>query len=155
MEAVRPAVLHWGCQWQGQTLCLYSDNSTTVAYIRKQGAPYSGTLFTKTVELLNLLDLHHINLTWTHLPESCKVTADALSRMNSPNSTEWRLSQETLNSLFCVLENPLVDMFATTANKVVPIFCVTLPGRDSMGGKRPINLLGQFRFSVCFHQLRW
>ena len=56
-------------------------------------------------------------------------------------------SQETLNSLFRALENPLVDMFATAANKVVPIF-VSLPARDSMGGRRPINLLGQFRFSV-------
>ena len=26
--------------------------------------------------------------------------------------------------------------------------CVSLPGRDSMGGRRPINLLGQFRFGV-------
>ena len=77
IEAVRLAVLHWVSQWQGETLRLYSDNSTTVAYIRKQGgAPYSGTLFTKTVELLNLLDLH-INLTPTHLPESRNVTADA------------------------------------------------------------------------------
>ena len=38
MEAVRLAVLHWGSQWQGQTLRLYSDNSTTVAYIRRQGS---------------------------------------------------------------------------------------------------------------------
>ena len=29
MEAVRLAVLHWGLQWQGQTLCLYTDTSTT------------------------------------------------------------------------------------------------------------------------------
>ena len=37
MEAVRLAVLHWCSQWQGQTLRLYSDNSTTVADIREQG----------------------------------------------------------------------------------------------------------------------
>ena len=56
-------------------------------------------------------------------------------------------SQETLNSLFCALENPLVDMFATAAESGSHL-CVTLPGRDNMGGRRPINLLGQFRFSV-------
>ena len=99
-------------QWQGQTLRLYFDNSMTIAYIQKKGAPDPG-LFTKTVELLNLFDLQHINLTQTHFPGSRNVTADALSRMNSPSPTEWRLPQETLNSLFCVLENPLVDMFAS------------------------------------------
>ena len=36
-------------------------------------------------------------------------------------------SQETLNSLFHALENPLVDMFATAANKVVPIFVSHFP----------------------------
>ena len=36
-------------------------------------------------------------------------------------------SQETLNSLFRALENPLVDMFATAANKVVPIFVSHFP----------------------------
>ena len=84
----------------------------TFAYIQKKGAPDPG-LFIKTVELLNLFDLQHINLTQTHFPGSRNVTADALSRMNSPSPTEWPLPQETLNSLFCVLENPLVDMFAS------------------------------------------
>ena len=36
-------------------------------------------------------------------------------------------SQETLNSLFRALENPQVDMFATAANKVVPIFVSHFP----------------------------
>ena len=88
-------------QWQGQTLRLYSDNSMTVAYIQKKGALDPG-LFTKTVELLNLFNLQHINLTQTHLSGSRNVTAVALSRMNSPSPTEWRLPQETFNSLFCV-----------------------------------------------------
>ena len=66
--------------------------------------------------------------------------------MNSPSPTEWRLPQETLNSLFC-LGNTLVNMFASQWS--VSHLCVTLPGWDSMGGKRPVNLLGQFRFGVC------
>ena len=59
-----------------------------------RGAPYSGTLFTKTVELLHLSDLHHIILTPTHLPESRNVTADALPIMNSPSPPEWRLHRK-------------------------------------------------------------
>ena len=49
----------------------------TVAYIQKKGAPDPG-LFTKTVELLNLFNLQHINLNQTYLPGSHNVTADAI-----------------------------------------------------------------------------
>ena len=48
----------------------------------------------------------------------------ALSRLNSPSPMEWGLPKATLHNLFSVLGTPLVDMFATTENKVTPV-CVS------------------------------
>ena len=45
LEAVRLALLRWGPQWRHQTVRVYCDNSTAVAYIRKQGGTHSQSLF--------------------------------------------------------------------------------------------------------------
>ena len=60
----------------------------------------------------------------THLPGARNVAADALSRLNTPGLTEWRLPQETLLRLFSALGTSLVDMFATAENRVTPI-CIS------------------------------
>ena len=96
LEAIRLAILHWGPQWHNQTVRVYCDNSTAVAYIRKQGWTHSISLFNKTLELFHILDRFVILLIPTHLPGARNVTADALSRINSPSPTEWRIPQETL-----------------------------------------------------------
>ena len=127
LEAVRLALLHWGPHWSNQTVRVYCDNSTAVAYIRKQGGTHSQALFHKTLELYQLLDQYVITLIPTHLPGARNVTADALSRLSQPSPTEWRLQTETLNKLFYVFGTPLIDMFATAENKVTPIFVSPYP----------------------------
>ena len=127
LEAIRLALLHWGLQWSHQTVRVYCDNSTAVAYIRKQGGTHSKALFHKTLELYQLLDQYVITLIPTHLPGARNVTADALSRLSQPSPTEWRLQQVTLNRLFYVFGTPLIDMFATAENKVTPIFVSPYP----------------------------
>ena len=88
---------------------------------------HSISLFHKTLELFLLLDQFGILLIPTHLPRARNVTADALSRLNSPSPTEWRLPQETLLNLFSVLGTPLVDMFATAENRATPIYVSPYP----------------------------
>ena len=127
LEAIRLALLQWGPQWHNQTVCVYCDKSTVVAYIRKQGGTHSISLFNKTLENFRLLDQFGILLIPTHLPGAKNTTADALSRRNSPSQTEWRLPQETLLNLFSVCGNPLMDMFATAENRVTPIYISPYP----------------------------
>ena len=55
------------------------------------------------------------------------MTADALSKINSPSPTEWRIPQETLHNLFSALGTPLVDMSATAENKVTPVCVLPYP----------------------------
>ena len=128
LEAVCLALLRWGPQWRHQTVRVYCDNSTAVAYIRKQGGTHSQSLFRKTLELFKILDQFVITLIPTHLPGARNVTADALSRLSQPSPTEWRLPTETLNKLFYAFGTPLMDMFATAANKVTPVFVSPYPG---------------------------
>ena len=98
-----------------------------VAYIHKQGATHSISLFNKTLELFHLLDQYVILLIPSHLPGARNATADALSRINSPSPTEWRIPQETLSNLFSVLGTILVDMFAMAKNNVTPVFVSPYP----------------------------
>ena len=104
-----------------QTVRVYCDNSTVVAYFRKQRGTDSISLFNKTLELFYLLDQFAI-LLFPHLPGARNVTADTLSRINSPSPTEWRIPKETLHNLFSVLVTPLVDMFAIVENKGIPVY---------------------------------
>ena len=127
LEAIGLAVLKWGPLWTNQTARIYCDNSTAVAHIRKQGGTHSRLFFHKTLEIFHLLDKFGILLIPTHLPRARNVTADALSRLNSPSPTEWRLPQETLLRLFSALGTPLVDMFATAENRVTPIYISLYP----------------------------
>ena len=127
LEAIRLALLRWRPQWTNQTVRVYWDYSTAVAYIRKQGGTHSQPLFQKTLELFNLLDQFMITLIPTHLPGARNVNADALSRLNQPSPTEWRLPTETLNRLFCAFGTPLIDMYATAENKVTPVFVSPYP----------------------------
>ena len=68
-----------------------------------------------------------ITLVPTHLPGARNITADALSRISQPSPTEWRIPTKTLNNLFCVLGTPLIDMFATAANRVTPVYVSPYP----------------------------
>ena len=126
LEAIRLALLQWGPQWRHQTVRVYCDNSTAVAYIRKQGGTHSQPLFYKTLELFELLNQFVITLIPTHLPGARNVTADALSRLSQPSPTEWRFPTETLNNLFYAFGTPLIDMFATARTRWRPsLFLLT------------------------------
>ena len=127
LEAIRLTLLQWGTQWRNQTVWVYCDNSMAVAYIHKQGATHSISLFNKTLELFHLLDQYVILPIPSHLPGARNATADALSRINSPSPTEWRIPQETLSNLFSVLGTTLVDMFAMAKNNVTPVFVSPYP----------------------------
>ena len=117
LEAIWLAVLQWGPLWINQRARVYCNNNTAVAHICKQRGTHSISLFNKTLELFHLLDQFRILLIPTHLPRARNLTADAVSRLNSPSPTEWRLPQKTLlKQLFSALETPFADMFTTAEN---------------------------------------
>ena len=147
LEAIQLAVLQWGPLWINQTARVYCDNSTAVAHIRKQGGTHSISLFNKTLELFHLLDQFGILLIPTHLPGARNVTADALSRLNSPSPTEWQLLQEPLLKLFSALGTPSSGHVRHGREQGDSNLHFTLPGWQGLGGRCPLHIVGWS--SIC------
>ena len=141
LEAVCLAICHWGPHWFKQTVRVNCDNSTAVAYICKQRRTHSLSLFHKTLELFQLLDKFAIILVPTHLPVACNITVDVLSRLNSPSPTEWRLPLGILNSILCLRDS--ADGYVRGSRKQGDTdLCFTLPGRQGLGSRRPLHIVG-------------
>ena len=148
LEAIRLALLHWGTQWRHQTVGVYCHSSTAVAYIRKQGRTRSQPLFYKTLELFELLDQFVITLIPTHLPGARNVTANALSRLSQPSPTEWPSNRNLKQSVLCLRNSP--DRHVCHSGEQGDArLCFSLPGRQSMGGKRPVPIMGRLGTSLC------
>ena len=115
LEVMRLALLRWSLS--GTTDCS-SHNSTAVAN-KEELIP--SLCSTGTLDLFHLLVQYVILLIPTHLTGAHNVTVDALSWINSHSPTEWR------QSVLCLRDPPLVDMFATTENKVTSVYVSHYP----------------------------
>ena len=149
LEAIRLALLQWGHQWRHQFVRVYCDNSTTVAYIRKQGGTHSQSLFYKTLELFDLLDQFVITLVPTHRPGARNIMADALSRISQPKPNQMASSNRNLEQSVLCLRNSPDRHVCHSGEQGNARLCFSLPGRQSMGGRRPVPILGRFRTSLC------
>ena len=147
LEAIRLAVLQWGPQWRNQTVQVCCDNSTAVAYIRKQGGTHSMSLFNKTLDIFHLLDQFVILLIPTHLPGARNVTADALSNQQ-PQSHRMEDSSGNLSQSDLCLSDPPSGHVRHGGEQGDSSLCFTLPGRQGLGGRCPIHILGRLSPSV-------
>ena len=73
---------------RGRVVALYSDNSTTLAYLRKQGGTRLSTLNAVAQELLRLCEAHSIRLLPQFIPGHLNVLADSLSRRSQVLGSE-------------------------------------------------------------------
>ena len=116
------AVQYFVTQLEHQSVRLVTDNSTVVAFIRRQGGTHSISLFRLVRSLLLFCRDHQIHLSVRHLPGRLNALADSLSRRGRLLPTEWSLNQETANLIFLTLGTPLVDLFATRFNHRLPLY---------------------------------
>lgn len=121
-EAVLRALQHWGQHLRGHEVTILSDNSTTVAYINRQGGTRSRPLFQRIWALLKLCEQLQVTLKASHLAGKENTMADALSRGTFQN-TEWCLLQSWADHLFQIYDRPQIDLFATAENAKLPTFC--------------------------------
>jgi len=99
-----------------------SDNMSVVTYINKQGGTRSPALCMMTWKLFQILQSMSASITATHLAGRLNVQADHLSR-HRVEATEWCLNREVVNQIFLNLGRPLIDLFASDLNHVLPTFC--------------------------------
>ena len=114
---------------QGRTVAVFCDNTTAVAYLRKEGGTRSPLLNTLAQEILRWTESLSIRLAPQFLPGSNSVLADALSRPHQLPHSEWSLNLtvfQSLRRLWAVQ----IDLFATSANHRCSIYFS--PFRDPM-----------------------
>ena len=103
---------HGGC------LC---DNTTAVAYLRKEGGTRSPLFNSLAQEILRWTESLSIRLAPQFLPGSNNVLADALSRPHQLPHSEWSLNMTVFQSLRR-LWPVQIDLFATSENRRCSIY---------------------------------
>ena len=116
---------------RSQVLLLLSDNTTCVAYLRKQGGTRSTVMSDLTWEILHLLQQLQVRMVVRHIPSSRNVLADALSR-TKPLPTEWSLNRVVFSALQALLPDMTVDLFATRLNHRLDLFVSPCPDQRAL-----------------------
>jgi len=132
LMAVVRTLQHFVEQVEGRKVLLSTDNSTTVAYIRRQGGVRSRELYQQTVVLYDFIDQHNIELTAKHIPGRLNILADRLSRDGEVLATEWSLNPRITEALWELWDRPLVDLFATRYNNKLPTFVSPIPDERAL-----------------------
>ncbi|PIK35423.1 putative zinc finger protein [Apostichopus japonicus] len=107
---------------QGTITTIFTDNTTVVAYINRQGGTRSERLCRLAWEVITAAEDSGTILRASHIAGKLNVMADALSRGHiDPN--EWSLEQETCDRIFSIFGRPTIDLFATHKNNKLQTFC--------------------------------
>ena len=114
------------------TVLVSTDNTTVVAYIRRQGGTHSTVLSEEVWNVLNLCLAHNIQLLAKHIPGRFNTLADRMSRIDKPISTEWSLNQEIANKIFQIMDFPSIDLFATRLNHRLPLYVSPIPDQKAL-----------------------
>ena len=125
MEAVRITLQRNVTRWRGKVLRFLVDNSTTVAYVNKQGGTRSDEMNDLTRQLMNLALKNRITVTAFHLAGERNVVADLLSRKNQVCKNEWQLDANTFQwvQTRSMFGPATVDLFANQLNHQLPRYC--------------------------------
>jgi hypothetical protein len=128
LKAVTLAFTRWSTQTpRGTSWLVYTDNTTVVAYINKQGGTRSLPLCLEAEALFKIAFARDQILKARHLPGKRNVLADALSRPDQILGTEWSLCPQVFLDICRTFGMPNIDLFATSKNTKLPVFCSPLP----------------------------
>ena len=119
--AVRRGLLHFQSSLVGKTVSVFCDNSTVVAYLRKEGGTRSPFLNSLAQGILRWSESLAIRLAPQFILGSLNVLADTLSRPHQLPHTEWPLNQDMFRSL-SHLWPVQINLFATSENRQCSIF---------------------------------
>ena len=98
---------------EGRVVAVFSDNTTAVAYLRRQGGTLSPALNAVAQRILHWAEQLNIILMPQFVPGRYNVVADALSRPDQVLGSEWMLHQDVFNWLR--QRWPVtIDMFASS-----------------------------------------
>ena len=138
--AVQLGLFQFQSALQGRTVAVFCDNTTAVAYLRKEGGTRSPLLNTLAQEILRWTESLSFRLAPQFLPGSNNVLANALSRPHQLPNTEWSLHMTVFLSLRR-LWPVQIDLFATSDNHRCS-FTSPLSGIRSQQARTPFSSPG-------------
>ena len=115
---------------RGRMVAVFSDNTTALAYLKKQGGTRSSTLNT-VAQSVRFCEESHIQLLPQFIPGKMNVLADSLSRRNQVIGSEWTLCAEAFRHLR--LWPATIDLFATSLNHRLPVYFSPMVDPQSAG----------------------
>ena len=127
LKAVYQACLEFKEHLSSKVTRVHIDNTTAVAYIRKEGGTRSHALTKDARKLLNWCDRNKITLIPVHIAGVRNVEADRLSRAGQLLSSEWSITKEEFHHIRAHLGTPSLDLFAMANNTVVARFFSPVP----------------------------
>jgi hypothetical protein len=138
--AVELTLKHFAQFLEGEVVLIRSDNTSTCAYINKQGGTKSWEMCAQACRLWSWCLERDMLLRAVFIPGVSNVSADSLSRgkvlqgpLTGPiDHREWMLNKEVVQSVFLLFGEPLVDLFAARVNAQLPKFCALTVGQQEM-----------------------
>ena len=100
LRAVFLALQHFQSHIYNSCVMVASNNSSVVAYLKKQGGTHSPSLCMLVWELLYWCHHRNIHIQFRHIPGKLNVLADSLSRPDRILPTEWSLDREIATQSF-------------------------------------------------------
>lgn len=122
LRAIRLGLLHFAEVVKDSVVAVFSDNTTALTYLSKEGGTHSTTLNREARAILDWAERHSVKILTQFVRGSVNVVADCLSRQHQVLSTEWTLHMEVCHLLWRLWGYPTVDLFATRLNFRIPNF---------------------------------
>lgn len=132
LKAVHLALLAFQKEVEGKCVLVQADNTTALAYIRKQGGTHSWSLYETSRELLVWTEEIGTRLVTRFIQGEKNVAADLLSRKNQVLSNEWTLHPLVCEELWKIWGRPLIDLFATDKTTRLPLYCSPVPDNKAV-----------------------
>ena len=115
---------------RGRVVAVFSDNTTALAYLKKQGSTRSSTLNAVAQTVLRLCEVSNIHLLLQFIPGKLNVLADSLR--SQVIGSEGTLCLEAFSQL--LRQWPAtVDLFATAHNHCLPVYFSPMVDPQSAG----------------------
>jgi hypothetical protein len=127
LMAVSRALLANPQFWRNKRVMIATDNTTSVAYINKQGGTRSMALLDLTHELYRVVQDLGVTIRARHIPGRLNRTADLLSRSHQIVNTEWTMCPQVLSRVWLLWGRPHLDLMATSLTTRLPIFISPYP----------------------------
>ena len=115
---------------RNKNVAVFSDNMTALSYLQKQGGTKSWSLFRLVQRIFLWLEENQIRLIPQFIQGVRNSVADALSRKGQILPTEWMLHPEVCRQIWKVWGQPMIDLFATSLTKRLPLYMA--PHSDPM-----------------------